>query len=360
MEPSDLLFVGMGSTAVAHYRCFLPAQELGCDYVGIAGDPPKTLYVTGIVQGESRLPNYLDYKVVILQQPWGPNWETAIRGMQAHGVTVLYEVDDYLHGISQQQDHDFRAAFTKKALRAYEACMRLCDGMIVSTDYIAQQYRKFNRNIYVCRNGIDAARYDLKMPGRRNVHIGWAGATGHRNSMLPWLQAVLKVMEKRVDTAFVSIGENFAEAFVEHVGRWRTLSVPFAAMEQYPSAMTNIDIAIGPASVTPFYMGKSDLRWLEAGALGIPLVGHPLVYGEIQDGHTGFLAATPQQIEEKLLTLVDNHMLRRAVGDNARRVVLNSRTTKQTAPRWLEVADAMVDAVASGNRRRKTLRSSAG
>lgn len=344
----DVLFVGMGSTSVAHYRCFLPARVLGCDHVGVADVPPQTLWVTGIVKGESKLPNYLDYKVVILQQPRGQAWLGAIRAMQTAGVRVLFEVDDYLHGIERQKDHDYREMFTRKSLREYELCMRACDGLVASTDFIARKYRQFNRNVWVCRNGVDLARYDLKLPRRPQINIGWAGATGHRNAIVPWLKAVAAVMRQRDLVNFVSIGESFAQPFAETFGEKRALSVPFAGMEQYPAAMTHMDIALGPAAHTAFYQGKSDLRWLEAGALGIPIVAHPLVYGDIRDRVTGFLAATPDVVEKTLLELVDDPLLRRHVGDNARRYVRQHRAIDVTAHDWVVAAEE-VRALASVN-----------
>ena len=51
--------------------------------------------------------------------------------------------------------------------------------------------------------------------------------------------------------------------------------------------MTLFDIAIAPSSESNLFKGKSDLRWLEASALGVPLVAHPDVYPEIEDGVTG-------------------------------------------------------------------------
>ena len=57
--------------------------------------------------------------------------------------------------------------------------------------------------------------------------------------------------------------------------------------------MTLFDIAIAPSAENNLFRGKSDLRWLEASALGIPLVAHPDVYPEIEDGVTGVHARTP-------------------------------------------------------------------
>ena len=72
-------------------------------------------------------------------------------------------------------------------------------------------------------------------------------------------------------------------------------------IEVYPASMTLFDIAIAPSAENNLFRGKSDLRWLEASALGIPLVAHPEVYPEIEDGVTGVHARTPGEVEAALL-----------------------------------------------------------
>ena len=50
-------------------------------------------------------------------------------------------------------------------------------------------------------------------------------------------------------------------------------------------------VALAPAGKGDFFRGKSDLRWLEAGALGIPTIADPPVYWRVEHGVTGFRAA---------------------------------------------------------------------
>jgi hypothetical protein len=195
IEPKDILFVGLGATPVCWYRCALPAINLGADWVGVYGKPPHTKLQTGLVRRDTRPPDFDDYQVIVLQQPHGQDWQRFIRKLQASGKTVLYEVDDYLHGIEKVKGHHFGKWYTKKRVTQYEICMRMCDGLIVSTEYLGRRYRKFNKRVYVCRNGLDLERYRLTIPERSTVNIGWSGATGHAVPLVQWLNgAVLPVM----------------------------------------------------------------------------------------------------------------------------------------------------------------------
>lgn len=345
IDPSDICFVGLGTSAVMYYRCLLPAVALGADYVGLSGEPPDAHVVTGSVRGQTRRPDLTDYKVVVVQQARG-EWLTLIQWLRSHGVIVLYELDDNLHAIERQKDHDFRQSFTKAELASFEACMKEADGMIVSTPYLEATYRKFNKRRYVAENMIDPNRYGYSRPERATVNIGWAGATGHRDAVLPWLKATASVMHQHPETTFISIGQAFAGGFVEHFGKDRALAIPWCAIEQYPAAMSMFDIALAPAARTGFYLGKSDLRWLEASALGIPVIGHPAVYRDIKDGETGFLADQPEKVMAILDRLVSDADLRTEVGEAARADVLTRRAFPAAAEPWSVAIEQAVETAA--------------
>jgi glycosyltransferase involved in cell wall biosynthesis len=338
-----VLFIGMGATPVAWYRCFMPALFLGADWIGVIGRPTKLRPVTGLVNNQSRMPSFEDYPIIVIQQPRGREWAALIRGMQERGAQVLFEVDDYLHGIPKMKDHDFSRDFSAADLGELERCMEACDGIICSTEYIARKYARFNERVWVCENGIDTARYRLTRPERPLVNIGWAGGTGHVRSAVPWVREAYVALGERDHTGFVSVGQNFAETFVPRYGHERAISVPWCAIEEYPAAMTLFDIALAPAATSgrarSFFKGKSDLRWLEASALGIPVIAEPSVYRHIEHGVTGFHASSPQEVLELLLRLVDDPSLRLEVGARAKQHVEEHRDIRVAVDQWARVFD---------------------
>jgi glycosyltransferase involved in cell wall biosynthesis len=174
------------------------------------------------------------------------------------------------------------------------------------------------------------------------VNIGWAGATGHRDALIPWLKEVARIMQNYHDTAFISIGQPFANGFRE-MFPGRCIATPFAAIETYPAAMTLFDVAIAPAGKGLFYRAKSDLRWLEAGALGIPVVADPDVYPEIEHGVTGFHAANQTEAFQCLQELVSDRELRQEVGAAAREYVLEHRTIAKLTSNWLDAFESILD-----------------
>lgn len=338
----DVCMVGIGTSAICFYRIMMPAMQMRCDWTGVGGYPPDLHWLTGSVKGDSQLPDLIDdYKVVVLQQPHGESWEKTIDAMQAAGKKVVFEVDDYLHGIQQLKDHDFAKSYDNRALTLYEICMRKCDAMIVSTEFLYEKYKKFNENIFLCRNGIDLRRYDLTKPERDTVNIGWAGATGHLRAMMPWLNQVGAVMAQKPEVCFISVGAPFADALRQFGNR--AIAIPWAAIEQYPSAMTMFDVALAPGGSGGWYRGKSDLRWLEAGALGIPIIARASVYPEIEDGVTGFKVNNHIEMVEHLMALLGDAGLRERVGLAAREHIREKRSIAVMARQWEDALRAIAE-----------------
>ena len=114
---------------------------------------------------------------------------------------------------------------------------------------------------------------------------------------------------------------------------------PGAKIEVYPATMALFDIAIAPSAENNLFRGKSDLRWLEASALSIPLVAHPEVYPEIEDGVTGLHASTPAEVEAALQRLIDDPELRERIGRQAHEKVAQERRIEVMAENWRAVLE---------------------
>jgi glycosyltransferase involved in cell wall biosynthesis len=335
------LFVAISNGAVAWYRCALPATVLGCDWIGVGSAPPEPAIRSGNVAADFSFADAAsEYDVIVVQQVHGPVWLRQVRDWQAAGVTVLYEIDDWLHGVRRVPGHAHAERLDKAGVQSYERCMAAADGILCSTDWLARRYRSVNPRTFTCRNGIDLARYAYTRPQREHVGIGWAGGTGHAASALPWVAEVAAVMRERPEARFISVGEPFARELEPEFGV-RTLAVPFTAMEVYPAAMTHFDVALAPAGKGDYFKGKSDLRWLEAAALSVACIADPDVYPEIEHGVTGFHASTPAELGAVLREVVADRELRERVGAAAHAHVRAHRTAEVAAGAWADVLHAV-------------------
>jgi glycosyltransferase involved in cell wall biosynthesis len=309
-------------------------MNIGADWCGALGSPPDVQFVTGLTSRPLSLERLADYETVVLQRVGG-DYVPVIRRLQAAGTTVLYEVDEDLRGLQAHPRERFNLKYTAEVVAGMEAAIAACDGVIVPTEFLAGRYRPLNARVWVCRNGLDLARFDLT-PTRdpERVVIGWSGWAGHFDAIVPWLKVIRRVLLKRPQVRFHSVGVPHADLLAEEFGD-RVESVLWSDLMSCPATMVDFDIAIAPAGDGPFFRGKSDLRWLEASAFGIPTVAEPRVYHEIEHGVTGFHARDPQQVERWLLHLVDDAAARARVGAAAREHLLAHRTIAAMAPQWI-------------------------
>ena len=169
-----------------------------------------------------------------------------IRELQAAGVTVLYEIDDYVQSARKIKSHELTDIFDADFVREMEMAMRVTDGIVCSTDYLARRYRSFNDRTWACYNGIDLKRYAWPKPAREGVTIGWAGGVGHKASLARWEPAIRAVLRARPETRFVSVGHGAAADYLEEFGPQRAIGLPPGKIEVYPASMTLFDIAIAP------------------------------------------------------------------------------------------------------------------
>jgi hypothetical protein len=82
------------------------------------GKPPHLNMQASLKRGGNTVPSLDDYKIVILQQPSGPEWLREIIRLKKKGIRVVYEVDDYLHGVRKVPGHRSAMAYSKKLLPA--------------------------------------------------------------------------------------------------------------------------------------------------------------------------------------------------------------------------------------------------
>jgi glycosyltransferase involved in cell wall biosynthesis len=324
----DALFVAQSADATCYHRIMLPALALGCDWCGLDAPPPESLVGRGGVRAADDRPAFESYEVRVVSAPAQDGWLDLIPRLQAGGTRVFCELDYDLHAIEQPPE----------ALTLVESVVEQCDGVICATARIAERYGAFSANTHVCESGIDLQAYALTRPEHDTVNVGWSGRSLSHDDMRTWLAQVAGVLRARPVTNFISVGVPYADVIADSgaIAPERCLALPLVLPEQVPAAMSLFDISFDPLGKAPWRRARSPLRWLEAGAWGIPFVGDPRVHSALEDGVTGFHARTPDALARTLLALVDNPETRARVGRAAREVVEQRYTRDALAPQWRE------------------------
>lgn len=228
----------------------------------------------------------------------------------------LMELDDYIDDIPA--DHEAFGAYSPASIhyRIPRQQLRMSDGLIVSTPYLAKQYEGRCPNIHVVPNSIDFDEWEgLAHKKHSRLRIGWIGGGTHGKDLELVQEALDKILRDHQDVWFYCIHgvPKFVKDWaaqgrhVYHTPKWSYINL-------YPRFMASFDFDIGIAPLVDnnFNRGKSNLRWLEYSALQIPTVASPLPDFKrvIDDGRNGFLANNTDQWIRKLTALVDEHSTR--------------------------------------------------
>lgn len=240
-------------------------------------------------------------------------------------LPLLVEIDDNILSIPDYNEafdaFDPRNGPESSTRRRVLSQLRSADGLIVSTPYLKEIYTEYNPNIYVVPNAINFKQWDkLKGKKRTGIRIGWAGGSGHDGDFEPVADAIKNVLAKHKDAKLVLVNgpakAGIPDYFkgvegIEHHATWTPIL-------KYPKMLAELDLDIGIAPLldSAFNRGKSNLKWLENSALGIPTVamnvGH--MSETIRNGKDGYLCDDANDFELALDVLISDRKRRKAMG----------------------------------------------
>jgi hypothetical protein len=184
------------------------------------------------------------------------------------GSFKIYELDDYLLNLPLKSAH--RKNVPKEAAKLLRQAIAQTDRLVVSTAPLAEQLAGMHTDIRVVPNRLPVDWWGSLPPGRRRAgrkpRVGWGGGSSHRGD-LELIAEVVRDLAGEVEWVFFGMCPDKLRPYVHefHTG------VP---IEQYPAklASLNLDLALAPLEDNLFNACKSNLRLLEYGACGFPVV----------------------------------------------------------------------------------------
>ena len=279
-------------------------------------------------------------------------------------VPIVFDVDDLIFDIpvaltlphlAMATDED-RALYLD-GIRRYRATLDACDVITSSTPAVVESASAtLGKPGVVVPNGVgillgrasDAAYQRPRTTGP--FRLGYfSGTTTHDHDWHHIEPAVLAVMARHPEIELWLGGYLEPTAALELVAD-RVKRLPFTDWRALPGRLRDLDVNLAP--LTPgsvFNEAKSAIKWLEAALVATPTVASPTApFREaIDDGRTGLLAATVAEWEAALERLVSDELLRRAMGEAARRDALVRWSPYVQAGRELAALEAAVDNLAA-------------
>jgi hypothetical protein len=315
--------------ATAYLRCQMPAKHL------------PALAVDGLEaavnnDGGFDMPNHRGAAIFQLAADRTRAFFT--EQLQAAGHRVLVETDDnYLAGGAKRfrkwANWGVGIGESAHTVQGHKWIVAHADGVIVTTEYLASQYRKLNPNVYVCPNQVDPDDWpELAKPDDGILRIGWFASASHAGDE----QLIRRAMEwasRQKDVEVVTLG---------YRPRWdfRFRALPWATdLSSYRRAIQYLDIGVAPVIPTPFTRGRSDLKWLEMSMGGAAsVVSDTDPYSTVPDG-LAVRAEDAAGFYKAVRRLVQNRDEVKQLAAAAREHVLKERTITANLWRWRQAIE---------------------
>ena len=169
---------------------------------------------------------------------------------------------------------------------------------------------------------------------------GWPKA--HESDLAVALPAVRRALDALPGARLRIVG-HFERSALPVDLRERVEIAPFVPYERLFAEIARVDINLAPLVDNPHRRAKSAVKFLEAALVGVPTVASNLEpYRLIDHGRTGMLAANEEEWYAGIMALATDPLRRRAIGDAARRYVLEHETTSVRAPAFAQLLRRLI------------------
>ena len=243
-------------------------------------------------------------------------FDPGLRG-QVHGLEGMSEdeLDLWWRGVAR-----YRTTLEQADLFV-GSTTELCHHVHALTGLPARRYAN-GVGTLLARASDDALRRP-RTPGP--LRVGYFSGTTTHNADWAFVEPVLiRLMDERPDLELWLGGHLTPTSdLARHAGRVRTL--PFAAWHDLPGLLRDVDVCLAPLTEdSQFNEAKSAIKWLEAALVETAVVASPTepFRESVEHGRTGFLPQTRDGWYEAVAALLDDEVLRRRMGTQARREAL--------------------------------------
>ncbi|MBK5355234.1 glycosyltransferase [Pseudomonas sp. TH41] len=269
---SEAVWQPLASRALPYALCY-PGDFSGCGHYRVR-QPFAAMKAAQLVEGAvsdwGLLPVELERlapdTIIFQRQYTTPQLELMQNTKAFSKAFKVYELDDYILDTPTGSSHELPPKDIAKRLKK---AVGLCDRLVVSTQPLANALKGFNADIRVVENRLPSQWWSgLNSHRQRGTkpRVGWAGGSGHGDD-LQLIAEVVRELAGEVEWVFMGMCPPALRPYVHEFHRGVNI-------EKYPAHLAglNLDLALAPLKDTIFNACKSNLRLLEYGACGFPVI----------------------------------------------------------------------------------------
>jgi glycosyltransferase involved in cell wall biosynthesis len=251
------------------------------------------------------------------------------------GMRLVYDIDDLVFDPAFADSIDalhrmlpYERRRNLEAMERRRELLLACDLVTVSTAPLARIAERLGRPSAIIPNSINgeqqrvAAQLAATPPPRRGgVLVGYfSGSATHQRDFAECEPALLDVMARFPEVrlrvvGYLTLGPQW-DRYRDRIER-----IGFLAAADLLRCIAETDINLAPLELgNRFCEGKSELKFFEAGLVGVPTVASATetFRDAVEDGVSGFLARDTAEWRRALETLIASQSRRKTMGEAAR------------------------------------------
>jgi glycosyltransferase involved in cell wall biosynthesis len=347
VPPGDILIVTGGVGDSARYRAHHVAEELNLHGIKASVTHQDNPF---LARYANRFSVFIFHRTLFTSRV-----EKLFTEVKRLEKEIIFETDDLVYDPQYIQQTAYYQKMNVLQRKLYEKGVGgeiLSDPAVktctTTTSFLADKLRALGKEVFVVRNKL--SKEDIKWvkgisnipvrpaggkyPISNTISLGYfSGTASHDADFAIITDALIRVMEAREKVMLVIAGPLILDdAFA--LFHERIIRLPFASRREHFENIASIDINLAPLVIgDPFCESKSELKFVEAGALGIPTVASATrtFHVAIADGEDGLVASNTDEWKEKLLRLIDDEQLQKDIGEGARKKVFEKYTTERSS-----------------------------
>jgi SAM-dependent methyltransferase len=288
---------------VSHVRVVHPLNAL-------ATDPSVITQIAEVA--ETSFPQDGTPRILVLHRPamHGEQGKELIRKLSDAGYLLIAEFDDHPEFFPMMQNG---GALSFEGAHAVQT----------TTPVLAEVLRKYNPEIMVFPNAMAQLPgvINFKDPNVISLFFGALNRESDWEPLMPVLNEVAELANGRLRFQVVHDRGFFEALQTEH-----KQFTPTCDYDTYLRILGSCEVCFMPLSDTPFNRAKSDLKFVESGACRTAALASPIVYADtIENGKTGFIFNSPDELRMQLLRILAVPEAARTVADAARDYITKNR-----------------------------------
>jgi hypothetical protein len=305
------------------------------------------------ISNERFVEKALQADVVCFQRPSSqPSYKLALL-LKEKGKKIIFDNDDSYSGIPMARlGSEKQVEIAQQLNRNLNNFVRIADGVTTSTEFLAKEYAQLNPNVAVLKNCIDPLD---EMSCRPNFtpyfRIGIIGSVSSNDDYVH-IKEDLKKLDATGKFMFVIMGVKYQDGTLmpsmkEDYDFWATLKHtewhPTVHVTEYMMTLANLalDLIIIPRKEWDFNRAKSNLKFLEASLLKIPVVAQGFTTGDspyqgVDESYMTVLVDNGKKDVwyNKVIEVMEKHSTYQLLALKAHDYVLDNYNIAKYAPEW--------------------------